>query len=159
MKTKAFFLLYFLYSLLAITWITAIARLFGNDTIPYHWTLTSTIDAEGSKWGILALPVVALFLFKLFIGKARSYQERQAATTDRLTAQRYEIELRGIRLIHLICQTLLCYITLAAAEYVSFFGLIVEMFLIYLIIVVFNTRRKIRKLTRKSLSHNNNRNF
>ena len=122
-------------SLAIITAITIIALyciLSGPETIILHWDIGGEAESYGSKYLILALPVISLIVFLLVIN-----QEKHPYDTSLLSEQsRRKSNPKAIRTIMPILMVVILYLTACSAQMLPMSS-IVLLSLIFLAIIIF----------------------
>ena len=131
-------------SLAIITAITIIALyciLSGPETIILHWDIGGEAESYGSKYLILALPVISLIVFLLVIN-----QEKHPYDTSLVSGKtRNNRNPKALRDIMPILLSVILYLTACSVQIISMSS-IVPFSLIIIAIILFNYKlRKSRK--------------
>lgn len=128
--------------IIAITVIALYCILSGPETIILHWNIGGEAESYGSKYLILALPVISLIVFLLVIN-----QEKHPYDTSLLSEQsRRKSNPKAIRTIMPILMVVILYLTACSAQMLPMSS-IVLLSLIFLAIIIFMYKsRKSTKL-------------
>ena len=128
--------------IIAITVIALYCILSGPETIILHWNIGGEAESYGSKYLILALPVISLIVFLLVIN-----QEKHPYDTSLLSEQsRRKSNPKAIRTIMPILMVVILYLTACSAQMLPMSS-IVLFSLIFLAIIIFMYKsRKSTKL-------------
>lgn len=128
--------------IIAITVIALYCVLSGPETIILHWNIGGEAESYGSKYLILALPVISLIVFLLVIN-----QEKHPYDTSLLSEQsRRKSNPKAIRTIMPILMVVILYLTACSAQMLPMSS-IVLLSLIFLAIILFMYKsRKSTKL-------------
>ena len=128
--------------IIAITVIALYCVLNGPETIILHWNIGGKAESYGSKYLILALPVISLIIFLLIIN-----QEKHPYDTSLLSEQsRRKSNPKAIRTIMPILMVVILYLTACSAQMLPMSS-IVLLSLIFLAIIIFMYKsRKSTKL-------------
>lgn len=127
--------------IIAITVIALYCVLSGPETIILHWNIGGEAESYGSKYLILALPVISLIVFLLIVN-----QEKHPYDTSLLSEKsRRNRNPKALRDIMPILLLAILYITACSAQIISMSSL-VPFSLIIIAIILFNYKlRKSRK--------------
>lgn len=127
--------------IIAITIIALYCVLSGPDTIILHWNIGGEAESYGSKYLILALPVISLIVFLLIVN-----QEKHPYDTSLLSEKtRKNRNPKALRDIMPILLLAILYITACSVQIISMSSL-VPFSLIIIAIILFNYKlRKSRK--------------
>ena len=137
MKTK----ILSLAIIIAITVIALYCVLSGPDTIILHWNIGGEAESYGSKYLILALPVISLIVFLLIVNQEKHPYDT-SLMSEKSRKNRNPKALRDIMPILLLA---LLYITACSVQIISMSSL-VPFSLIIIAIILFNYKlRKSRK--------------
>ena len=118
--------------IIAITIIALYCVLNGPETIILHWDIGGEAESYGSKYLILALPVISLIVFLLVIN-----QEKHPYDTSLLSEQsRRKSYPKAIRTIMPILMVVILYLTACSAQMLPMSS-IVLLSLIFLAIIIF----------------------
>ena len=118
--------------IIAITVIALYCILSGPETIILHWNIGGEAESYGSKYLILALPVISLIVFLLVIN-----QEKHPYDTSLLSEQsRRKSNPKAIRTIMPILMVVILYLTACSAQMLPMSS-IVLLSLIFLAIIIF----------------------
>ena len=126
--------------------IVAVARLFvGEDQIILHWNITGQADDYGSKYFILLLPLISLLIFlMLYLYSKNPYKMN---TRTRIVQNEHNTELlcRYYSIVQLLVTTLLLYLTIAVAGYVSMYIFLICLPIIGVAIYSVYTKHKLSR--------------
>lgn len=137
MKTK----ILSLAIIIAITVIALYCVLSGPDTIILHWNIGGEAESYGSKYLILALPVISFIVFLLIVNQEKHPYDT-SLMSEKSRKNRNPKALRDIMPILLLA---LLYITACSVQIISMSSL-VPFSLIIIAIILFNYKlRKSRK--------------
>ena len=127
--------------IIAITVIALYCVLSGPETIILHWNIGGEAESYGSKYLILALPVISFIVFLLIVN-----QEKHPYDTSLLSEKsRKNRNPKALRDIMPILLLAILYITACSAQIISMSSL-VPFSLIIIAIILFNYKlRKSRK--------------
>ena len=127
--------------IIAITVIALYCVLSGPETIILHWNIGGEAESYGSKYLILALPVISLIVFLLIVN-----QEKHPYDTSLLSEKtRKNRNPKALRDIMPILLLVILYLTACSAQIISMSSL-VPFSLIIIAIILFNYKlRKSRK--------------
>lgn len=127
--------------IIAITVIALYCVLSGPDTIILHWNIGGEAESYGSKYLILALPVISFIIFLLIVN-----QEKHPYDTSLLSEKsRRNRNPKALRDIMPILLLAILYITACSVQIISMSSL-VPFSLIIIAIILFNYKlRKSRK--------------
>lgn len=127
--------------IIAITVIALYCVLNGPETIILHWNIGGEAESYGSKYLILALPVISLIVFLLIVN-----QEKHPYDTSLLSEKtRKNRNPKALRDIMPILLLAILYITACSVQIISMSSL-VPFSLIIIAIILFNYKlRKSRK--------------
>mgnify|MGYP001737921659 FL=1 len=127
--------------IIAITVIALYCVLSGPETIILHWNIGGEAESYGSKYLILALPVISLILFLLIVN-----QEKHPYDTSLLSEKsRKNRNPKALRDIMPILLLVILYLTACSVQIISMSSL-VPFSLIIIAIILFNYKlRKSRK--------------
>lgn len=127
--------------IIAITVIALYCVLSGPETIILHWNIGGEAESYGSKYLILALPVISLIVFLLIVN-----QEKHPYDTSLLSEKsRKNRNPKALRDIMPILLLAILYITACSVQIISMSSL-VPFSLIIIAIILFNYKlRKSRK--------------
>ena len=118
--------------IIAITVIALYCVLSGPETIILHWNIGGEAESYGSKYLILALPVISLIVFLLIVN-----QEKHPYDTSLLSEQsRRKSNPKAIRTIMPILMVVILYLTACSAQMLPMSS-IVLLSLIFLAIIIF----------------------
>ena len=121
-----------LATIITITVIALYCVLSGPETIILHWNIGGEAESYGSKYLILALPVISLIIFLLIIN-----QEKHPYDTSLLSEQsRRKSYPKAIRTIMPILMVVILYLTACSAQMLPMSS-IVLLSLIFLAIIIF----------------------
>ena len=137
MKTK----ILSLAIIIAITIIALYCVLSGPESIILHWNIGGEAESYGSKYLILALPVISLILFLLIVN-----QEKHPYDTSLMSEKsRRNRNPKALRDIMPILLLVILYLTACSVQIISMSSL-VPFSLIIIAIILFNYKlRKSRK--------------
>lgn len=137
MKTK----ILSLAIIIAITIIALYCVLSGPETIILHWNIGGEAESYGSKYLILALPVISLIVFLLIVNQEKHPYDT-SLMSEKSRRNRNPKALRDIMPILLLA---ILYITACSVQIISMSSL-VPFSLIIIAIILFNYKlRKSRK--------------
>lgn len=127
--------------IIAITVIALYCVLSGPETIILHWNIGGEAESYGSKYLILALPVISLIVFLLIVN-----QEKHPYDTSLLSEKsRKNRNPKALRDIMPILLLVILYLTACSVQIISMSSL-VPFSLIIIAIILFNYKlRKSRK--------------
>ena len=127
--------------IIAITVIALYCVLSGPETIILHWNIGGEAESYGSKYLILALPVISLIVFLLIVN-----QEKHPYDTSLLSEKsRRNRNPKALRDIMPILLLAMLYLTACSVQIISMSS-IVPFSLIIIAIILFNYKlRKSRK--------------
>lgn len=127
--------------IIAITVIALYCVLSGPETIILHWNIGGEAESYGSKYLILALPLISLIIFLLIVN-----QEKHPYDTSLMSKKsRRNRNPKALRDIMPILLLAILYITACSAQIISMSSL-VPFSLIIIAIILFNYKlRKSRK--------------
>ena len=127
--------------IIAITVIALYCVLSGPETIILHWNIGGEAESYGSKYLILALPVISLIIFLLIVN-----QEKHPYDTSLLSEKtRKNRNPKALRDIMPILLLVILYLTACSVQIISMSSL-VPFSLIIIAIILFNYKlRKSRK--------------
>ena len=127
--------------IIAITIIALYCVLSGPETIILHWNIGGEAESYGSKYLILALPVISLIVFLLIVNQEKHPYDT-SLMSEKSRKNRNPKALRDIMPILLLA---LLYITACSVQIISMSSL-VPFSLIIIAIILFNYKlRKSRK--------------
>ena len=127
--------------IIAITIIALYCVLSGPETIILHWNIGGEAESYGSKYLILALPVISLIVFLLIVNQEKHPYDT-SLMSEKSRRNRNPKALRDIMPILLLA---ILYITACSAQIISMSSL-VPFSLIIIAIILFNYKlRKSRK--------------
>lgn len=128
--------------IIAITVIALYCVLSGPETIILHWNIGGEAESYGSKYLILALPVISLIVFLLIVNQEKHPYDT-SLMSEKSRKNRNPKALRDIMPILLLA---ILYITACSVQIISMSSL-VPFSLIIIAIILFNYKlRKSRKL-------------
>lgn len=127
--------------IIAITVIALYCVLSGPETIILHWNIGGEAESYGSKYLILALPVISLIVFLLIVN-----QEKHPYDTSLMSEKsRKNRNPKALRDIMPILLLVILYLTACSVQIISMSSL-VPFSLIIIAIILFNYKlRKSRK--------------
>lgn len=118
--------------IIAITVIALYCVLSGPETIILHWNIGGEAESYGSKYLILALPVISLIVFLLIFS-----QEKHPYDTSLLSEQsRRKNNPKAIHAIMPVLMSVILYLTACSAQMIPMSS-IVLFSLIFLAIILF----------------------
>ena len=127
--------------IIAITVIALYCILSGPETIILHWNIGGEAESYGSKYLILALPVISFIVFLLIVNQEKHPYDT-SLMSEKSRRNRNPKALRDIMPILLLA---ILYITACSAQIISMSSL-VPFSLIIIAIILFNYKlRKSRK--------------
>ena len=127
--------------IIAITIIALYCILSGPETIILHWNIGGEAESYGSKYLILALPVISLIVFLLIVNQEKHPYDT-SLMSEKSRKNRNPKALRDIMPILLLA---ILYITACSVQIISMSSL-VPFSLIIIAIILFNYKlRKSRK--------------
>lgn len=127
--------------IIAITIIALYCVLSGPETIILHWNIGGEAESYGSKYLILALPVISLIVFLLIVNQEKHPYDT-SLMSEKSRKNRNPKALRDIMPILLLA---ILYITACSVQIISMSSL-VPFSLIIIAIILFNYKlRKSRK--------------
>ena len=127
--------------IIAITIIALYCVLSGPDTIILHWNIGGEVESYGSKYLILALPVISFIVFLLIVNQEKHPYDT-SLMSEKSRKNRNPKALRDIMPILLLA---ILYITACSVQIISMSSL-VPFSLIIIAIILFNYKlRKSRK--------------
>lgn len=127
--------------IIAITVIALYCVLSGPETIILHWNIGGEAESYGSKYLILALPVISLIVFLLIVNQEKHPYDT-SLMSEKSRRNRNPKALRDIMPILLLA---ILYITACSVQIISMSSL-VPFSLIIIAIILFNYKlRKSRK--------------
>ena len=127
--------------IIAITVIALYCVLSGPETIILHWNIGGEAESYGSKYLILALPVISLIVFLLIVNQEKHPYDT-SLMSEKTRKNRNPKALRDIMPILLLA---ILYITACSVQIISMSSL-VPFSLIIIAIILFNYKlRKSRK--------------
>lgn len=127
--------------IIAITVIALYCVLSGPETIILHWNIGGEAESYGSKYLILALPVISLIVFMLIVNQEKHPYDT-SLMSEKSRKNRNPKALRDIMPILLLA---ILYITACSVQIISMSSL-VPFSLIIIAIILFNYKlRKSRK--------------
>ena len=127
--------------IIAITVIALYCVLSGPETIILHWNIGGEAESYGSKYLILALPVISFIVFLLIVNQEKHPYDT-SLMSEKSRKNRNPKALRDIMPILLLA---ILYITACSAQIISMSSL-VPFSLIIIAIILFNYKlRKSRK--------------
>ena len=127
--------------IIAITIIALYCVLSGPETIILHWNIGGEAESYGSKYLILALPVISLIVFLLIVNQEKHPYDT-SLMSEKSRKNRSPKALRDIMPILLLA---ILYITACSVQIISMSSL-VPFSLIIIAIILFNYKlRKSRK--------------
>ena len=127
--------------IIAITVIALYCVLSGPETIILHWNIGGEAESYGSKYLILALPVISLIVFLLIVNQEKDPYDT-SLMSEKSRRNRNPKALRDIMPILLLA---ILYITACSVQIISMSSL-VPFSLIIIAIILFNYKlRKSRK--------------
>ena len=127
--------------IIAITIIALYCVLSGPDTIILHWNIGGEAESYGSKYLILALPVISFIVFLLIVNQEKHPYDT-SLMSEKSRKNRNPKALRDIMPILLLA---ILYITACSVQIISMSSL-VPFSLIIIAIILFNYKsRKSRK--------------
>ena len=127
--------------IIAITVIALYCVLSGPDTIILHWNIGGEAESYGSKYLILALPVISFIVFLLIVNQEKHPYDT-SLMSEKSRKNRNPKALRDIMPILLLA---ILYITACSVQIISMSSL-VPFSLIIIAIILFNYKlRKSRK--------------
>lgn len=127
--------------IIAITIIALYCVLNGPETIILHWNIGGEAESYGSKYLILALPVISLIVFLLIVNQEKHPYDT-SLMSEKSRKNRNPKALRDIMPILLLA---ILYITACSVQIISMSSL-VPFSLIIIAIILFNYKlRKSRK--------------
>ena len=128
--------------IIAITVIALYCVLSGPETIILHWNIGGEAESYGSKYLILALPVISLIVFLLIVN-----QEKHPYDTSLLSEKtRKNRNPKALRDIMPILLLAILYITACSVQIISMSSLVPFSLIIIAIILFIYKSRKSRKL-------------
>ena len=138
MKTK----ILSLAIIIAITVIALYCILSGPETIILHWNISGEAESYGSKYLILALPVISLIIFLLIVN-----QEKHPYDTSLLSEQsRRKSNPKAIRTIMPILMVVILYLTACSAQMLPMSSIVLHSLIFLAIIIFMYKSRKSTKL-------------
>ena len=127
--------------IIAITVIALYCVLSGPETIILHWNIGGEAESYGSKYLILALPVISLILFLLIVN-----QEKHPYDTSLLSEKsRKNRNPKALRDIMPILLLVILYLTACSVQIISMSSLVPFSLIIIAIILFIYKSRKSRK--------------
>ena len=138
MKTK----ILSLAIIIAITVIALYCVLSGPETIILHWNIGGEAESYGSKYLILALPVISLIVFLLIVN-----QEKHPYDTSLMSEKsRKNRNPKALRDIMPILLLVILYLTACSVQIISMSSIVPFSLIIIAIILFIYKSRKSRKL-------------
>ena len=138
MKTK----ILSLAIIIAITVIALYCILSGPETIILHWNIGGEAESYGSKYLILALPVISLIVFLLIVNQEKHPYDT-SLMSEKSRKNRNPKALRNIMPILLLA---ILYITACSVQIISMSSLVPFSLIIIAIILFMYKSRKSTKL-------------
>ena len=128
--------------IIAITVIALYCVLSGPDTIILHWNIGGEAESYGSKYLILALPVISLIVFLLIVNQEKHPYDT-SLMSEKSRKNRSPKALRDIMPILLLA---ILYITACSVQIISMSSLVPFSLIIIAIILFMYKSRKSTKL-------------
>ena len=127
--------------IIAITVIALYCVLSGPETIILHWNIGGEAESYGSKYLILALPVISLIVFLLIVNQEKHPYDT-SLMSEKSRRNRNPKALRDIMPILLLA---ILYITACSVQIISMSSLVPFSLIIIAIILFIYKSRKSRK--------------
>lgn len=127
--------------IIAITVIALYCVLSGPDTIILHWNIGGEAESYGSKYLILALPVISFIVFLLIVNQEKHPYDT-SLMSEKSRKNRNPKALRDIMPILLLA---ILYITACSVQIISMSSLVPFSLIIIAIILFIYKSRKSRK--------------
>ena len=128
--------------IIAITIIALYCVLSGPETIILHWNISGEAESYGSKYLILALPVISLIVFLLIVN-----QEKHPYDTSLLSEKsRRNRNPKALRDIMPILLLAILYITACSVQIISMSSLVpFSLIIIAIILFIYKSRKSIKQ--------------
>ena len=138
MKTK----ILSLAIIIAITVIALYCVLSGPETIILHWNIGGEAESYGSKYLILALPVISLIVFLLIVNQEKHPYDT-SLMSEKSRKNRIPKALRDIMPILLLA---LLYITACSVQIISMSSIVpFSLIIIAIILFIYKSRKSIKQ--------------
>ena len=138
MKTK----ILSLAIIIAITVIALYCVLSGPETIILHWNIGGEAESYGSKYLILALPVISLIIFLLIVNQEKHPYDT-SLMSEKSRRNRIPKALRDIMPILLLA---LLYITACSVQIISMSSIVpFSLIIIAIILFIYKSRKSIKQ--------------
>lgn len=128
--------------IIAITVIALYCVLSGPETIILHWNIGGEAESYGSKYLILALPLISLIIFLLIVNQEKHPYDT-SLMSEKSRKNRNPKALRDIMPILLLA---ILYITACSVQIISMSSIVPFSLIIIAIILFIYKSRKSRKL-------------
>lgn len=128
--------------IIAITVIALYCVLSGPDTIILHWNIGGEAESYGSKYLILALPVISLIVFLLIVN-----QEKHPYDTSLMSEKsRKNRDPKALRDIMPILLLAILYITACSVQIISMSSIVpFSLIIIAIILFIYKSRKSIKQ--------------
>ena len=138
MKTK----ILSLAIIIAITIIALYCVLSGPETIILHWNIGGEAESYGSKYLILALPVISLIVFLLIVN-----QEKHPYDTSLMSEKsRKNRNPKALRDIMPILLLVILYLTACSVQIISMSSIVpFSLIIIAIILFIYKSRKSIKQ--------------
>lgn len=128
--------------IIAITIIALYCVLSGPDTIILHWNIGGEAESYGSKYLILALPVISLIVFLLIVNQEKHPYDT-SLMSEKSRRNRTPKALRDIMPILLLA---ILYITACSVQIISMSSLVpFSLIIIAIILFIYKSRKSINQ--------------
>lgn len=122
---------YLSLALILATFIVAVVRMFDAGDIVLHYNFAGEADWHGSRWAVIALPLVSLGLYALLRYYERHPEKYNFPFSLRNREKVYSVLNAYNRWLGLLLSALLLYITLCASGY-----LLLNLLVVYAVLIV-----------------------
>lgn len=127
--------------IIAITVIALYCVLSGPETIILHWNIGGEAESYGSKYLILALPIISFIIFLLIVN-----QEKYPYDTSLLSGQsRRKSNPKAIRTIMPILMVVILYLTACSAQMLPMSSIVLfSLIFLAIIIYIYKSHKQIK---------------
>ena len=128
--------------IIAITVIALYCVLSGPETIILHWNISGEAESYGSKYFILALPVISLIVFLLIVN-----QEKHPYDTSLMSEKsRKNWDPKALRAIMPILLLAMLYITACSVQIISMSSIVpFSLIIIAIILLIYKSHKSINQ--------------
>ena len=128
--------------IIAITVIALYCVLSGPETIILHWNIGGEAESYGSKYLILALPVISLIIFLLIVNQEKHPYDT-SLMSEKSRRNRNPKALRDIMPILLLA---ILYITACSVQIISMSSIVpFSLIIIAIILFIYKSRKSIKQ--------------